>query len=113
MLQFPRTKTLSRGFVRENSAKCMKTWHEASTSGCCSRRLKRDSKVVYWYGKVCWYLSTSKNGKECLHVGSRLRKSYGEVFLLGEAVENVGDCAASGLVGLEEHHVMVGLARVP
>ena len=28
-------------------SKCMKTWHEASTSGCCSRELKRNSKVPY------------------------------------------------------------------
>ena len=28
-------------------SKCMKTWHEASTSGYCLRELKCNSKVVY------------------------------------------------------------------
>ena len=28
-------------------SKCIKTWHEASTSGSCSRELKRNSKAAY------------------------------------------------------------------
>ena len=28
--------------------KSVKTWHEASTSGYCSRELKRNSQVAYW-----------------------------------------------------------------
>ena len=30
-----------------NYSKCMETWYEASTSGCCSRELKRHSRVVW------------------------------------------------------------------
>ena len=36
----------SRLWARKYS-KCMKTWQEASTSGYCSRELKRKTKVVY------------------------------------------------------------------
>ena len=43
----PANNLKSRLGARKYS-KCMKTGHEASTSGYCSRKLKRNSKVVPW-----------------------------------------------------------------
>ena len=42
---------LKSRFRARKYSKCVKTWHEASTSGYCSRELKRDSKVGH-----CFYL---------------------------------------------------------
>ena len=41
-LQFPRTITLKSRLRSRKYSKCMKTWHEASTSGYCSRELTQN-----------------------------------------------------------------------
>ena len=42
----PANNNLKSRLRARKYSKCMKTWHEASTSGYCSRELKRNSKVV-------------------------------------------------------------------
>ena len=43
----PTNNNLKSTLRARKYSKCMKTWHEASASGYCSRELKRTSKVVY------------------------------------------------------------------
>ena len=43
----PANNNLKSRLRARKYSKCMKTWHEASTSGHCSRELNRNSKVVY------------------------------------------------------------------
>ena len=42
----PANNNLKSRLRARKYSKCMKTWHEASTSGYCSRELKCKSKVV-------------------------------------------------------------------
>ena len=62
-------------FGAKKYSKCMKTWHEASTSGYCLQELKRNGKVVY-QGVACSKTKYALNSAQCSKTNQPANISY-------------------------------------
>ena len=62
-------------FGAKKYSKCMKTWHEASTSGYCWQELKRNGEVVY-QGVACSKTKYALNSAQCSKTNQPANISY-------------------------------------